>query len=346
MKHFIVKLLIIPIVCGVLFLSCDEDDSLSPKVSEITPSKAAANQLLTLKGSDLANVLTIVFETGNAKAAFNSNFNTNDVLLFRVPADAIPGEQNIIITNKNGTQYTVPFNVLGFANITDVSNYNFSEGTEITLTGKNLADVSKVVFKKDPATEVEIVSSTATTLTLKFPSTSLTESELIITNDAGDATTTQSFVALDNAKKLFTDTYADGYQDASWGSGGVISTTEFKSGTASVYKDYAKGNWHLIGIGWTGTPNDDYKYLSFWIKGAAADHDLYITTQTSENGFGSYNEYQKVAVPANVWTYYKLPIGPLKLWATGDNWNQIGWRIKGPDNQDERFYLDDVILIK
>jgi hypothetical protein len=346
MKKNIFKILMVTLVLASGLYSCDEDKSLNPSVAEITPVQGASNELLTLTGSDLDDILTIHFETGNVKAEFNSNFNTGSAILFRVPAEAVPGTQNIILTNKSGTQFTVPFNVLGFASITDVSNYNFQENTEITLTGKNLADVEKVVFA-GTETEVAIVSKSATSLTLKFPATTLNETTLTITNAAGESTTTQSFVAIDNAFQLFTDDYAAGYQDASWGPSG-ISTTEFKNGTASKFIQYNKGNWSQDGFGWTDTPNDDYKFLSFYIKGASADYDLYIWSAASPGGFDTFDDFKKITVPANVWTYFKIPVSSLKIFGTNGttSWNQIGWRIKGPDSQDETFHLDDVILIK
>lgn len=334
-------------LCFLLALtswSCSEDESMSPSVKEVSPTQGASNELLTITGTDLSNTQTIHFEKGNVKADFNPNFNTDKAILFRVPADAIPGNQNIILTNMDGSETTVPFNVLGFANITSVSNYNFSADEDLVLTGKNLDDVTSVVFT-GTTTELTIVAKTATSLTVTFPATTLTESTLDITNAAGVSHPTQVFVSRDNAFKIFTDDYAPGYQDASWGSGGTISTTEFKSGTASVYKDYAAGNWHQLGFGWTNTSNDNYKYLSFWVKGGSANYDLYITTSASKSGFASFDSNTRITVPANEWTYFKVPVSTLDLWSTAAQWNQIGWRIQGPA-QDERFYLDDVMLVK
>lgn len=345
MKNIKTNFLGLTLILGLFVWSCSDEDSLSPSAQEVSPPQGASNELLTVTGKDLSNVETIYFDKENIKAVFNPNFNTGKAILFRVPADAVPGEQNIVFTNMDGTEFSIPFNVLGFANIISVSNYNFSANDQIVLTGKNLDDVSSVVFT-GTTTEVEIISKTATTLTLKFPATTLNETTLEITNAAGLSRTTQSFVAIDNAFKIFTDNYAAGYQDASWGSGGVISTTEFKSGTASVYKDYAAGNWHQLGFGWTNTPNNNYKYLSFWIKGASTTYDLYITTSASKSGFASFDSNTRITVPANDWTYFKIPVATLDLWSTATEWNQIGWRIQGPDGQDERFYLDDVILVK
>lgn len=346
MKHYLYRILTMGVLVAATALSSCEEDDASPSVAEITPTQGASNTVLTVTGAGLGDIRSITFESGNVPASFTPTFNTNGAVLFRVPTDAIPGEQNIIFTNGAGKEFSVPFNVLGFAAVTGVSDYNFTEGSEITLTGKNLDDVTKVVFT-GTTEEVEIISQTATTLTLRFPATTLNEATLTITNEAGAAKTTQSFVAIDNAFKLFTDTYGAGYENASWGPA-EISTTVFKRGTASFKMGYAQGNWSQDGFGWTTTPNDNYKYMSFWMKGASQDYALYVWSAAQPGTFNTYEDWKKIQVPANVWTYFKIPVSTLKIFGengTGE-WNQIGWRIQGPDTQDETFYVDDVIFIK
>jgi hypothetical protein len=347
MRKNIFKLLILNLLVGILLSSCDEDETLKPTVSEISPARGASNELLTLKGSDLSNIFTIVFEKGNVKAGVAPTFNTDKAILFRVPEDAVPGEQNIIITNKNGTEFTVPFNVLGFANIIDVSNYNFSAGSEITLTGKNLDDVTLVTFS-GTSDEIEILSKTATTLTLKFPATALPKSSLDITNEAGLAKTTQEFVNLDEAFVIFTDDYGAGFENGSWGPAGT-STDEVKTGTNSFSATYPKGNWWADGFAsWTtGVPEmSEYKTLNFWVKGGSIDLTLYITGDKREAGYGNADQTYPILIPANVWTYFKIPLSELQLWKTGSPFKQLGWWIKGPDAQTEIFYFDDVIFVK
>lgn len=342
---------IILLAAGSIVTSCTvESDapasaSSSPIIEKATPALAASNSLITLTGKGLGEIQYITFSKGNVKGEINSAFNTDNNLLLRVPVTAIPGMQEIILKNSLGVETKIPFNVLGFPTIVDVSNYNFSKDSEITLTGKNLDDVTKVVLT-GTTTEATIKSKTATQLVLTMPSTTLSQATLSITNVAGTTATTQEFVSLDNAYKIFTEGYDNGYQDASWGAAGKISTTVSKTGTSSVYKDYAAGNWHQFGFGWNGLPNNGYKFLSFWIKGGSKNMELYISTQRSKGGFANTDEANKIAIPANVWTYFKIPVAKLELWATGTSFNQIGWRIKGPDGGDERFYIDDLIFIK
>jgi hypothetical protein len=351
MKRYIVILTAILVLFSTFILtSCYKEAdppapaSGSPNPSKITPEKAAANALITLTGSGLGDVRSIIFEKENVPAGINPTLNTDGALIFRVPTDAVPGPQKIILKNGAGVEFKVDFNVLGFATITDVSNFNFSSGSEITLTGKNLDDVVKVTLQ-GTTTQATVKSKNATSLVLTMPTSDLTQAKLAIENGAGVSVTTQEFVNLDKAFKLFTDDYAPGYQNASWGPAGV-STTESKTGTSSFFMTFPKGNWWQGGFGWTNTANDNFKFLSFWIKGGAETHDLYIWSQQSPAGFGTFENYNKITVPANVWTYFKIPINDLKLWANGSEWNQFGWRIQGPNNQDLTFYVDDVVLIK
>jgi len=320
--------------------------SSSPKANAIDPATAAGNTVLTLTGSGLSDMVSIVFDKGNVPATFNPNFNTDGSVIFRVPDTANGGPQNIIFTNRLGKQVSVPFNVIALPSVTDVSNYNYTAGTQITLTGNNLNDVTTVILT-GTTTAATVISRTKKQLVISMPASTVNRSKLDITNSTGTITTTQEFVNLDLAFKIFTDDYAPGFQDASWGDAGQISSAVYKSGTKSVYKKFAADNWHQLGFGWTNVDNSaNYTYLSFWIKGASKDYTLWISTSTSVGGFASFNDNAKIAVPANVWTYYKIPLSQLNLWATGTAWNQIGWRIQGPSGQDETFYLDDVILVK
>lgn len=339
----------------VFFSSCEKDKDGTPGVKAgnmdagtVSPAEAGGGELLTLTGSGLGDIRSIVFEKNNVPAPFTPTLNTETHLIFHVPDTAYGGSQNIIFTNSAGKSLSVPFSVLAFASVSSVSNYNFTEGVEITLTGNNLEDVSKVVFT-GTAEEIAIVSKSRKTLVIKMPATQIARSTIDLTNSTGKTTTTQEFVNLDKAFVLFTDAYGVGIGDNSWGDGATISTEEFKSGTKSVTKTYAKGNWHLFGF--KADPgiasNPDYKYFSFWVKGAAADHTLYLTGDKKAGGnFGNSDQTTPINVPAKVWTYYKLPLNTINLWANGSPFTAIGFWIKGPDNQDEKFYLDDVILVK
>ncbi|RYY36166.1 MAG: cell shape determination protein CcmA [Sphingobacteriaceae bacterium] len=349
----LIKVLMVFLLGASILTACTKEAdkpataSSSMAYSEISPGTGQGNEVLTLKGSGLGEITNITFDNGDVPAGFNPVYNTENVLIFRVPDTANGGEQNIVITNKLGTQIKVPFNVIALPLVNTVSNYNFTEGTTITLVGNNLNEVSSV--KLDGTNdEATVVSSTKKELVITMPATDVASASLIITNSTGPITTSQKFVNLDKAYKIFTEGYGDGYQDASWAAT-FVSSTEAKTGTKSVGITYPAGNWSLIGFGWNQIPKSlesEYTYLSFWIKGGTVDYNLWISTSASDGGAGSFNDNGKITVPANVWTYYKIPLSQLQLWKNASSYNQIAWRIQGPDGAPQTMYFDDIIFVK
>lgn len=351
---------IITLVCFALVLgfgvsSCTKDTDGrpqigpgNPKSSGIKPDSAAGGTVLTLKGTGLGDMRSIVFEKNNVPAGFQPTLNTDEAIIFRVPEDASGGDQNIIFTNSAGAKLSVPFKVLAFPSVASVSNYNFTKDSEITIDGNNLDDVISVTLT-GTTEQATIVSKTKKQLVVKMPASAVNSATLDIVNSTGLFKTTQEFVNLDKALKIFTEGYGEGFADGSWGDAGAISSTQFKSGTKSVGKNYQKGNWHLINFtNWyPSVPySADYKYLSVWIKGASEDYSLYITTDASKAGFGNYVDSNKLNVKAGVWNYFKVRLADIDFWSAGKTLAQVGFRIQGPDKQDEVFYFDDVILVK
>ena len=353
LQKLLIALLVFATVASVI-TSCTKEAakpasaSSSPVANKIAPDSAKGGTTLTLTGTGLGEIASVMFEKGNVPAPFNTVFNTDRALLFRVPDTANGGNQNIIITNKLGKVVKVPFNVIALPVISSVSNYNFTSGTVITIEGNNLGDVASVKFvgSNDAIT---VVSATKKELVIKMPTGSAVPgAALIITNSTGPVTTTQIFENMDKAYKIFTDGYGtDGWANNSWGPA-TISTTVSKSGTSSFAATYAKGNWSQDGFSnwYPGfVSNPAYKYLTFWLKGASEDYTLYITGDKRAGSFGNSDVSTPITVPANVWTYFKIPMTTLDLWNKGTPSNQLGWWIKGPNDQDETFYFDDVIVV-
>lgn len=351
-ENYLIKLLIVFASVAVMQSCAQEAEpaaeaSSNPVADKLDPGSAKGNEVLTLTGSGLGEITSIVFDKGDVPAPFNPVYNTDKSLIFRVPDTANGGEQNIIITNKIGKTITVPFNVIALPLVSTVSNYNFVEGTQITLSGNNLEDVNSVVLNGTTA-EATIVSKSKKQLVIKMPATTVNSASLIVTNSTGPITTSQEFVNLDKAYKIFADDYENGFSNGSWGPA-EISSEYIKSGSKSFKATYVKGNWSADGFAnwWPGCDySPDYKYLSFWVRGASADYTLYITGDQRAGGYGNSDRSAPIVVPANTWTYFKIPLSSLGLWAKGNNFKQLGFWIAGPDKQDESFYFDDVIFIK
>jgi hypothetical protein len=347
-----IKNLKILLLAGVLIIAgCTKEEqseskaSSNPVADKLDPEKASGNTVLTLTGSGLGGITSVVFEKGNVPAPFNPTLNTDRALIFRVPDTANGGAQNIILTNRLGTQLKVPFNVVALPLVNTASNYNFVEGTEITLVGNNLQDVTSITID-GTAAAASIVTQTKKELVIKMPATTVNSAKLVLTNSTGPITTSQVFVNLDKAYKIFTDDYGNGFENGSWGPASVSSAFA-KSGVKSFKAGYNKGNWSADGFAnWNGVASmPEYNYLSFWVKGASADYTLYVTGDARAGGYGNSDRSVPIAVPANVWTYFKIPMTTLELWKKGPM-KQLGFWIEGPEKQDEAFYFDDVILVK
>jgi hypothetical protein len=344
LKKTTAGILIILIAVAAGMASCKKDSNGSnisvasddPKAFSIDPVQGSAGNVLAITGEGLGGVASIVFDNGSVPAAFNPTFNTDAALLFRVPDTANGGPQNIIVTNTKGKSVTVPFKVIALAVVTAASGSDFVTGTVITLTGNNLADVTKVVLSgtTDAAT---IISKSKKELVISMPSTAVFRAKLDITNLSGVSTTSLEFISITNNFAFFAEDLGV-MQNWSWCSASGSSTAFAVTGTKSLFATYTKDAWQALSL-----HKDDpkivasnYTYLTFWVKGGTADTQLDVN---SENG-GSTNT---ITVPAGVWTYFKMPI---LGFMNGVLIERLDFKMHGPGNTDQTVYFDNILLVK
>jgi hypothetical protein len=316
-------------------VSCTKNSSNAPSSKGIQPDSAAGGNVLTLQGSGLGNMRSIVFDNHNVPAAFNPNFNTDNAVIFRVPDTAFGGAQNILFTNADGKVLKVPFKVIALATVSTASLLEFSTGTQITLTGNNLDDVISVVLHGSTAAAT-IVTKSRKSITITMPATTLARAKLDITNSSGSITTIQEFVSVDNARILFAEDFGTGIYNWSWAS--VSPSTDFAViGTHSLLAKYSKDGWQAISLHCDPTLDaSQYTFYTFWVKGGTQDNQIDVR---SENG-GSTNT---ITVPANVWTYYKFPVAGF---ITGFAIERLDFQMHGPSSVDQTVYVDDILLVK
>jgi hypothetical protein len=339
------------------FSSCKKDSDGSPEVKpgnpvleSITPDKASGGTLLILRGTGLGDMRSIVFEKDSIPTYLMPTLNTETAILFRVPGDAIGGPQNIILVNSEGKTLLVPFNVQAFPQVNTVSNYDFTEGSQITLTGTNLNDVTDVLLTgtTDHAT---IVSQNKTTMVVKMPATTAARATLDVTNVTGTTTTSMEFVSITNSFIMYTDAWGPGAYNSgvqSWSYGCNVSETskEFITGTKSLKVDYVDGGLSLfLGSDW-GDPMHVFTqwftpaYLTFWAKGDGKDVSVLIKTDSPPwDGTYSGAGEKIVSIPKDVWTYFKIPA---TTW-TG-KYGRLNIIISGSTNRS--VYFDDLLFIK
>jgi hypothetical protein len=333
--------------------SCKKDSDGSPDVKagipvfeSITPNTAAGGSLITLKGSGLGDMKSIVFDKDSIHTYLMSTLNTETVILFRVPGDAIGGPQNIVFVNSEGKTLKVPFNVEAFPQVNSVSNYDFVTGSQITLTGTNLNDVTDVTLT-GTSDHASIVSATRTTLVIAMPSTAVSRATLDVTNVSGKITTSAEFVSITNNFIVYADAYGTGafnggVQSWSYGCNVSESTQEFKTGTKSLKVDYADGGLSL----WLGsdTWSDGHwftdffhpTYITFWAKGAGKDVSIIIKGDGPPN---APPDSKTVSVPADVWTYFKIPANFIP-----GSYGRLNFIISGTTGR--TVYYDDILYVK
>jgi hypothetical protein len=317
-------------------------------------------------GANLGSTTKI--ELNGVSIYFNRALNSDNTVIFNIPSTVPyvqPQANTIVITTLYGS-VTYKFTVLPPApTIISVSDYNFVEGRQLTLNGSGFSAVTAVALKGTTATAT-IVSKTDAQLVIKMPATTVSRASLIFSYTSGTNTlqagTTQEFVDIDNNYSIFAkDAFQNSWSDNSWASPSGVVTGPSVSGTKSLVATYPAGGWQIEGFAnyYPSFPYDAaYKFLTFWVKGGTVDHVLNIQGDKMANGYGQNQTSTPVKVPANVWTYVKIPLDPpsatvpdnattLNFWKTGTTAQQLGFFLKGQTGDvNETMYFDEVIFVK
>lgn len=309
-----------------------------------------------IEGSNLGSATSITFN--GQIAYFNRGLITDHSILVAIPLQTpyygTQATDSLVVTTLYGKAYYKFAIIAPPPTVKSVSDYNFSDGSQISFTGVGFASIQSVGFTGSSAT-CTIVSQTDTTMVLQFPSTNVSQANLVFNySSAGKSDTVhsaQQFVDIDNAYQIFTNNnLQNGWGDNSWTKASPdISNAESKSGTSSFVMVFPQGNWQVEGFAnySPGVPySPDYQYLSFWVKGGSYTETVYIQSNAAK-GWGQ-NFINPIQVPAGVWTYFKIPLSSLGLtgWTASQPLQSIGFFIQGPNNATETYYFDDVILIK
>jgi hypothetical protein len=347
MKHIIKANLFKPLLLAaglsLVFVSCKKEDNGNPDVEAgtptfgaITPSEAAGNTVVTLTGTGLGQMRSIVFDRNNVPATFQANLNTETALVFRVPDTAFGGTQNIIFTNIEGKTLTVPFKVIALPTITTVSPIEFAKDTIVTITGNNLDGVTKVEIEgtTDQAT---VISSTRKQLVVRMPATTVSRAKLKITNASGDRTGDVELTYLPNALQLFVEGFGTGVQDWSWSNVHEVSTNTAFQGTRSLRAVFGSGTYGAISLRYDNNlPFSQYTFLTFWAKGGTADMQMSIWPDMPSGA-----PTRTITIPKDVWTYFKIPLSYMNA-VSSQRLNLQGMNPTG----DQTIYFDNILFVK
>jgi len=312
MKQFLKKQInagfLLMAMAVVVLTGCQKDSDGSPDVKTggmtsgtINPGSAAGGEVITLTGEGLGRIQSIVFDKNNVPAPFMSTLNTTTDLVFRVPDTAFGGPQNVIFTNADGKTLSVPFSVIALPNVTSAFPTDFEAGTQVTLTGNNLDDVTAVVLEgtTDACT---IVSQTRKQMVLTMPTSTADRAKLKLTNASGIRITDMEFVNVGRALTVFTEQLNNGFENWGWGGDYNASTDDKITGTKCLKAAYdPAGTWGGMQLGNGGSINiTGYRYFSFWAKGADVDKNVQFLI--------NWGNQKVITIPANKWTYFRYDL--------------------------------------
>ncbi len=337
----IANLSLLILTVSFMFISCKKDQDGRPESEPgdmssgtIAPTTAAGGQVITLSGSGLGDIRTIVFDRNNVPAPFTSTLNTKSNLIFRVPDTAFGGPQNIIFTNSAGKTLSVPFNVIALPSIITAFPTDFEQGTLVTIQGNNLDDVSKVILEgtTDAAT---IVNKTRKQMVISMPATNVDRAKLKITNASGDRTTDMEFVNVAKALTVFTEQLNNGFEN--WGWGGTFNAAAENpiTGTKSMKAAFDPGGtWGGMQLGNNGSITlTTHKYFTFWVKGADIDKNVQFWL--------NWGNQKVITVPANKWTYFKYELATAYPGVTSVN--NVTFQIF---DAGKTLYFDNIMFVK
>ncbi len=344
------------LTASILLTACKKDKDGTPgyKSGDLTfksvfPEEGGGGTMVTISGNGFGDIRTIVFDKGDVPATFNPTLNSTGNIIFRVPNEVNGGPQNIILTNGAGKTLSVPFNALAFPVVNTTSLYDFVAGTEITLTGNNLDDVTKVVLKGTTA-EAEILSQDKTSITIKMPTTTVIKAPLDLTNVTGTVTTTFVYAYRPLNFVVFDDVLGQGthgmgqIQSWSWGLNGMGPDTEFKKeGTAALKVDYTGGGGLslFLGTNWAGEVFSDLyppAFISFWVRAKGEDANIIIRPDNPWPSAGPGSGEHTFTAFKDVWTYYRIP-----NFITG-GFGRLNLQLQG--STDRTIYFDNFLIIK
>lgn len=206
------------------FVSCSDDDSdedggASPLgITSLNPEKARVGEIVTINGTGFSTTPSqnsVMFKSDGAPdVPAMVQEATATVLKVVVPANAGTGNVTVTVSGRSATS-PKPFTLdasLGAPVVTSLNPTNAFVNAEITITGSGFGtsrDVVDVLFGTVEATEV--VSVTATTITVKVP-TSLKPGEVAVkvVRDGVASTTTLRFTVNATPTSVKTAYWSDG----------------------------------------------------------------------------------------------------------------------------------------
>lgn len=133
-----------------VFFSCKETPA--PILESVTPVFGPAETLVTFQGMNLENLKTLTFS--GQEVNFNTAYNSENALLFRIPTNIPLGEHEVVLTTDGGSVSTNFRMTLEAPEVFDVEPEFASAGEVVTILGKNFYEPMEVYFHDSIAADI------------------------------------------------------------------------------------------------------------------------------------------------------------------------------------------------
>ena len=309
---------------AVLAMACEPTPE-APVITDIDPVFGETTTLVTLEGMHLANITELAF---NGQAVnFNTAYNSDVALLFRVPENLETGEYEIAVTTAGGTASTSFRITLAAPEIYNVMPESAPVGATVEINGKNFFEpLSVFFFDNIPA---DIVSRAPDKVKVVVPD-GTQEGPILLSANGGDTLSPVNFFLTDEI--LINDFDGNGVRAATedWIRSGFVDQQSAAEAVQNSNPDPIDGNYlHISGtdalaIEWVGgfeNPSNDPDFDVFAIT-AEERSKVLLTFDINTNGRtdthlllalkerdGSNNDFaHNVAVTGEGWHELAIPL--------------------------------------
>jgi hypothetical protein len=173
---------LLPIFCVALLLITCRKKPDAPTITSIMPVVGPAKTLVTIEGTNLADITQITFS--GQVINFNNAYNSDVALLLRIPENVPVGEHDVLITTEGGTVMT-RFNVtLDPPQVYRVAPETAQVGETVTIYGTNFFPPLEVFFFD--SVQAQIVSTTADSIIKVIVPSGVTKGKITVVSNGQD----------------------------------------------------------------------------------------------------------------------------------------------------------------
>lgn len=143
MKSIKICAVLAAFLLALLGSGCEEEVA-APIITQVSPEFGPAESLVTFEGMNLANLISMEFN--GTPLNFNTAYNSDNALLFRIPTSLETGDYVVRFTTAGGSVETDFRVTLEAPEIFSFDRESASVGEELTIYGKNFFEPLEVYF--------------------------------------------------------------------------------------------------------------------------------------------------------------------------------------------------------